>query len=425
MGLELKEVQEAVKGAVADAIKAHVEPLATQVKELGDTVTGLRNKTVEPPPAFVHGAGFKGSRIIAARKMASERDPHKGKGFGLVAIVRAQMLAKEQGGSVLDHLKHLGYDDVAQKVEANVKALGESTMAGGGALVPVEILSEVIELLYATAVMRGLSPRFVSLATGTAEIPKVTGGATASYTSENADVNATEPTTGVVVLSAKELVAIVAASNALLRDSSGAADAVIRDDIVMALGVREDLAFIRGDGTQNTPKGLRYLAASGNLITTGQGGSTPTQAEAMADLMNLIGKLQDAKVKPTPQSAAFIMSPRSARTLSQVKDTGTPYAFKDEIAQGRLLGYRLAISEQIPTNLSGSRTEIYFADMRHVFIGDAQELEVTFHPDATYVQGDQVRSGLARNQSAVRAISRHDIGLRHDAAVAVITDSKW
>jgi HK97 family phage major capsid protein len=48
-------------------------------------------------------------------------------------------------------------------------------------------------------------------------VPKITGGSTAGYVGENANITKTQPTTGQITLTFKKLAALVPISNDLLR----------------------------------------------------------------------------------------------------------------------------------------------------------------------------------------------------------------
>lgn len=425
-----QELQDIMKGAIDAAlapIKAQNDDLKAQMDALkgtkatnnaGGLVDGARG------PAVVIG----NKHAAARRKAAVEADRHKGKGFGMVAILRAQAETKERGGDVMHHLKSFGYDDVAEVLAEHTKALGESAVSSGGALVPVQYAQEYIELLRARAIVRQAGPRAVPLDTGTLSIPRQTGGATASYGPENTAITASQQTTGNIVLTAKKLTALTPLSNDLIRDTSGMADAMVRDDLVKQMALAEDLKFIRGDGTNSAPTGLLFQMNSGNKFNATQAGATATLAEVNADLQKLIGKLEDNKVPLDFERCVFKLAPRTRRFLMQLTDSVGRYFFAEEMATGRLLGYRFLVSQQIPTNLGSgtNESEFYFTHMDEVLLGDNLALELTVMPNGTYDSGGgTIVSGLSNDQTVVRAISKHDIALRHDVASACIQACKW
>ncbi|MGH5787132.1 phage major capsid protein, partial [Klebsiella pneumoniae] len=64
--------------------------------------------------------------------------------------------------------------------------------ASGGVLIPQNLHSEVIELLSDRTIVRKLGARPVPLPNGNMTLPRVAGGATASYTGENKDAKTSE-----------------------------------------------------------------------------------------------------------------------------------------------------------------------------------------------------------------------------------------
>src|SRR3990170_1647953 len=74
------------------------------------------------------------------------------------------------------------------------KALGEGTGSAGGYLVPEEYLGEVKDRITARAIVRRAGATVYPMATDTLNVPKVTGGATAYWIGENAQITASDET---------------------------------------------------------------------------------------------------------------------------------------------------------------------------------------------------------------------------------------
>lgn len=308
--------------------------------------------------------------------------------------------------------------DIAKKFYGEshpvLKALSSDLFGSGGALVQTEVSSEIIELLRPASVVRTLNPVIVPMDSGKLSLPKITGGATASYVAEGANASLTNPTTGDLNLSAKKLAALVVLSNDLIRRASVQSDMLFRDDAVAAIAQRSDLAFIRGDGASNTPMGLRYWAPSGNVTAT----AGTTLAQVTSDLSALILALRTGNVRMI--RPGWLMAPRTAEYIAWLRDGNGNLAFP-EMAQGRLRGYPVGISNQIPTNLSTNQSELYFADFADVVIGETTSVIVDASTEAAYYDGSAVQAAFSRDQTVIRAIVEHDLGMRHDASVAVKT----
>ena len=109
-------------------------------------------------------------------------------------------------------------------------------------------------------------------------LPAQTSAAQASYGPEDRRIPVSQPGTGALVASYKKEVGLVPISNDLMRFADPAIDAFVRDDLVKVMALREDLAFLIGDGTQDSPRGFLSFANAravatggtpGNWLTTG------------------------------------------------------------------------------------------------------------------------------------------------------------
>ncbi len=93
---------------------------------------------------------------------------------------------------------------------------------------------------------------------------------------EAAAITVSKPTFGQVVASFKKLTALVPVSNDMQRFADPAIDAYVRDDLVQVLARREDLAFIRGDGTVEQGNTLTIKNAKVDHSQDGSSWSTYT-----------------------------------------------------------------------------------------------------------------------------------------------------
>lgn len=302
--------------------------------------------------------------------------------------------------------------------ETLVKALGESTISGGGALVPDAFADQVIELLYARTVVRQSGAVTIPMPNGNLTLPRVASGSTASYVGENQNNTATEETFDQVKMSAKKLMVHVPVSNELLVDSSPAADRIVMNDMVKGAAVREDLAFIRGDGTQDTPTGIRNLS---NIQTTATAGTT--QAQVASDLAAAQLSLLSNNIPMT--RPGWLMAPRTMLYLQdELLDGNGNLVYKEMSERGTLKGFPFRWTTQIPINLGGGdESELYLADFDELLIGEAtvQNMTVEVFPGGTYWDGAALQSGIARDQTVFALRMRHDFTGRHSGVEAHVT----
>lgn len=305
------------------------------------------------------------------------------------------------------------------------KALSESDFAEGGAIVPDEYVAEVIDLLTAKAVVRSLGVQTAPMNSGSLTMPYLSSGSTASYVGENENITKSQQQFGQLQLSAKKLAALVPISNDLLRDASPSADTIVRNDMVRSMALREDLAFIRDDGTQNKPKGMRYWADAGNVFARTQSGVESTLAEITADLGKAVRLLEEANV--ALDRPGWIFTPRTKWHLMTIRDGNGNLVFEPEMRGGTLLTYPYRTTTQIPNNLgAGDESEVYFADFSGLLIGENTQLIIDVFAGGAYYDGAQVVSGISTDQTVIRAIARHDFGARYRGKeIVVITNVDW
>ena len=299
--------------------------------------------------------------------------------------------------------------------------------AAGGFLVPEDISSDFIELLRPASVVMAMQPLILPIPNGNLTMNRQTAGITASYVGEQQDILESSWAVGQVKLSAKKLTALTAISNDLLKFASTAADRMSRDDMVTSVALRTDLAFIRGAGTENSPRGMRFfhlgytaLAATNVLTMT----TTPTLVTVTSDLGRLELALKNADVPMI--RPGWLMAPRTEMFLMNLRDGNGNIAFP-EMANGKLRSKPYRITTQIPVNLgSGSDSELYLADFAQVIVGEAGGVEIAVSTEAAYKDASgTMQAAFSRDETIMRGIVQHDIGTRHLAAVAILTGVTW
>lgn len=378
-----------------DLIKATVSPLVAEA-------VGERMAKAGESPSWVPQLieGLQGGR-------EPQPEPTLAKGEGMALMLRALAGGKGDPERAAAFAKKAGMPDQV------VKALAATDPTSGGFLVPEQFATDYIELLYPASAVRALRATVIQVPTGVLRIPKLTSGASATYIAENSNITKSEPRFGQITLAFKKLAALVPISNDLLRFSSPGANTVVRDDVVRAMAKKEDLTFLRSDGSNGEPKGILNWANAANKFAAG----TTSLANATADLGKCIQLLMEADVPIT--RGGWVFTPRTWKYLSTVQTTTGMYAFRDEMMRGMLWGYPFRVTSQ------GTNTEVYFVDFADVVIGESTALRVDVSAEAAYHDGSAVVAAFSQDQTVVRVIAEHDLALRHDKAAAVITGVAW
>jgi HK97 family phage major capsid protein len=310
------------------------------------------------------------------------------------------------------------------------KALAEGTGSAGGFLVPVEVAAEVLTILRSRSAVMRMGPRIVPVEKEL-DVVSLASGATAAYVSENFPIPTSEQTFAEsVLLRPKELAALVPVSDRLLRDAADSPDVeeVVREDLAEVLGLRADLAFLRGTGTTE-PLGVRNASGLTAAPNLGANGAAPT----FDNLKDMVANLRAANAPF--ERPGWIFNPRTINTLEKVKDGQGRYladagllTFDRTGGGGTLLGFPFRTSTQIPINLTtGSSTdtsEIYFSsDWQECWIGENEELRIEISGEAAYTTdgGTTWISAFQNRQHLFRATWSHDLGLRRPSLFSVMT----
>jgi HK97 family phage major capsid protein len=311
------------------------------------------------------------------------------------------------------------------------RALNSGVTGEGGALIPQDFMADLIELLRASTAVRGSNPMEIGMPMGNITIPRLAGGATAAYQNELDDIAVSQERFDDVNLVAKKLTAMVPVSNDLIRRAPIGVEEVVRDDLVQTVARREDLAFLRGDGTDKGPIGMRHLALPANIITIAPMPATPAPGDQLTAILAAasaaILTLQNGMsrmLRPT-----WIMAPTMARFIATARDSVGGFYFKDEMAAGTFEGYPVKLTQQIPTNLVMSTytkaSEIYFVDMADFIIADTYNVVVDASDVAAYNDGVSMVSAFQRDQSLFRVIAEHDCNMRHLQSLVVLLVQDW
>ena len=390
-------VSSIVPGLVSASIKSAIEPMQAQQTAWMDRISRTHNDPDSEQDASRKGLGA--ARLVRALA-AGKGDPDRAKRWATKAL---DLIWKDNLG------------------DSVVKALAAGDLDAGGFMIKPEFAAGIIEFLYNKTVVRRAGPQILPMNAGTLTLPKQTGSATAYYVGENQAITKSQPAGGQIVMTSKKLAALVPISNDLLRfDAGDQADRFVRNDLVRRIAVREDLAFLRGDGTQNTPRGLRYWAAAGNI--TASAGTTSANIET--DVKVAINSLESNNVDI--REAVWFMAPRSKNHLINLRDTNGNLIYPSmRSSTPTLFDLPVFVTNNIPTNISTNQSELYLVNMMDVIIGESGGLQIEVDSGASYTDGSSLVSAFEKDQTVVRAIELHDLAVTHEQSIAVINAITW
>jgi HK97 family phage major capsid protein len=306
-----------------------------------------------------------------------------------------------------------------------IKALNTSVGSSGGFAVPPDFYDFIIPLLYARTTIRKAGAQTIPLPNGTLTVSQLTAGMSATWGLEGVQIPTSQQTFGQKSFVARKLTGMVPVTNDQMRYATSSFDARIRDDLVMQISLAEDIAGIRGDGTQAAPKGLKSFALSTEVITSNY---NYTLATVNSELFGLKNKLESANIPM--DKPGWLMAPRTKNYLESALNSYGQYIWKDEIIKGTLLGYPIYTTTQIPTNLTIASnplcSEVYFADFSQFAIGEARQLEIAVSLDGTYTDGNgAIQSAFQNDMMLIRAVLSEDFNMWHNEGVAFLQGVAW
>lgn len=298
-----------------------------------------------------------------------------------------------------------------------LRDLSVGTPSAGGFLKATEHMDmDFIELLRNRMMVTNLGARVLTGLVGDISFPKQTGSASAQWITEGNNVTESNAVFGQVLMQPGTVAARQDMTRKLLLQSSPDVEDLVRDDLNMVLALALDLAAIAGSGTGAEPLGI--LGTSGvGLVPIGTNGGAPTWPH----IVNL--ETEVAVDNADVGSLAYLTNARVRGKLKQTEKfatAGQPVWERGDPGDptgGAVNGYRGAVSNQVPSNLTkGSGTNlsaIIFGNFRDLMIGEWGELEITADP---YALGDS--GGLV-----LRAFLDADVAVRHPESFAIVNDA--
>lgn len=331
-----------------------------------------------------------------SRAHASRNEP----GMLVAEYVSWMTRARGNASEAYRMAKQAGASPVMQR------ALGESVFSTGGAVVPLNIQADFIELLYANSVYLKAGPVRLTVQNGNLVLPKMVAGATANWLGESQNIIPSQQQFGQVRIDLRQLAVITPVSNMFLRDAGIQALEMIRKDLAQAAAITIDAAALRSLGTQYAPTGLRGWVPTSNTFQS-SGGTVPL---ITADIMTALRMLEDAMIQMG--KVTIFSSPRTKYGLMSLRDGLNNPVWAEELGRGSWYGAQYFSTQNIPNNVGtgGNKSEIYVVDMsQQIFAEDPAGVRIDVADGPAYFDGSAVVSGFSRDESAVRLIQRCDI----------------
>ena len=393
---------------LANFDKAHVELKDNQAKLARQR---LAQDTAIETATPVIGNGFGSGPAIHTKAPLKDYPGAK--------VARLAMSIAAAKGNLADARlfaeNEIGDKDVAMAVTTAANS--------GGSLVPENWASEVIELLTPRTLVRKMGARSVPLPNGSLTIPRQSGGATSQYKGETEKGSVSESKFGDLKMQAKEQISLVAMSNKLIGHAGYRIEQLVLNDMINATAQTQDRAFIRGDGTGDTPTGIRKTAIDAGRVIAFSGSLIATNIdEYLGALMLGLEESNSNMIMP-----GWMLPPRTARYLKDLKDANGRFQYP-EMKDGFLKGLPFDTTTNIPADLGvdSNESEIYLVDFNDVLIGETDTWSIDISKETAYMDSNgDLQLTFQQNMSLLRLVTENDIGFRHLEGLIVGTGVKF
>ena len=297
---------------------------------------------------------------------------------------------------------NLGGNEFFIPAEFGTRDLEAGVDAEGGYSVATEV-GGLIEKLDAQLVTASLGATRLTGLRGNVSLPKITGGATASWVDEEGTVSASAQTFGQLALSPKRLSVRTIYSDQLVNQSSLSVENIVRDDLIKREALALDLAALDGTGASNQPTGVTQTSGIDGSVTFGG-------AATYEDYVNLWKAI--AADNAVLDNLAYVTSSASiAKGLTIPKVASTSGMIINEAPGG---GFSCMGMPVVMFNQAFDTANIVlFGNWSELVIASWGSRRVTVDP----------YSAAADGKIAVTTTAFHDIGLKHAESFSVSTDS--
>lgn len=305
---------------------------------------------------------------------------------------------------------------------------GSNTRVGdqGGVLVEQFISGIMVELLRSLAVVRGLPGIMtVQSPSGLWSMSKQLSGSAAGYIAEGQPATFSHATWGLITFVSKKLAGLTRWTYEMTTRPAQDFVAMAMKDLMEAMALAEDRAFLRSDGSGDEPRGLiwQMAAAQKMTVTSGWGAATNSAKIALVrkDRNRLLGALEDNEINDDG-TLAYITAPIVRRYLGSLATDLSTTVFPEVEASSRWGAAALRATTSMPKNLAGDTAELLLIRASDVII--AQESDVRTKVSDSFTDGNG-KTMADFDAVGVELIAMHDLGVRRDTSLAMLTDVPW
>lgn len=365
-------------------IDARLDVIASEVETLEKLQARASEKVASAP---VYGAASTSEKSERA-KMAAQYSFKRA--IEQATTGRRDGVEFEMHKEAADEFQRAGVSVSAHSVllpsdvfKRDMTATGGTSGSEGGVNVQTSV-GGIIDVLLPATVLNGLGiTRFDNL-TGNLDLPTASTQPAAGWNTENGTATEKSPAFSKISFSPKRLAAYIQVSNQLLRQSSNSIDAYVRQYLINAMAQELEKAAIKGGGS-NEPTGI-IGNSNVNVIYAGGATSNSTNANGAAavwaDVVNAMKSVENNNA----MGQAYLTNPlvKAALQITGRQASGVEGNFILQSGAGELNGYPLAVTTNVPSNLSkgtsSTLSAMIFGDFSKLAVASWGGMELTVDP---------------------------------------------
>jgi HK97 family phage major capsid protein len=256
----------------------------------------------------------------------------------------------------------------------DVKAtIAEGSISAGGAVVPIQQIPEIIDILRNSAQVLNAGARVLPLTSKSATIPKLLTEPTAAWRSESGAVAASDATFSQITLTPRSLSVEIKVSREWMMDQDRGA-ALIQFAIMQSMGIQLDAAALFGTGVAPQPLGLKaQLATASRVLSMGANGA---KLSAQGYYKNLVVAAQRI-AQANDVATGAIMSARSMYDIGGFVDSSGQPLQAPKILTDRVPFYESnSVSDALTQGTATNASDIYIGNWSKLIWGLREDVSI-------------------------------------------------
>ena len=298
----------------------------------------------------------------------------------------------------------------------------------GGNLVATDLMAdEFIEYLRNNSVMLSLGVRSMPGLVGNVAIPRRSGVASTYYLStQTTAITQSESTFDQITMSPKNLAALSKYSRQTLLQGTPGIEELVRRDLTDGINLGIDLGILNGSGSSGQPTGIMQTSGIGSVAIGTNGGAITL--EKVVDLETEV-MIDNGAVNR--DSVAYVTNAKVMGALKKLRAGGSTtgdgsFLYNADLqaigrgaTPGTLNGYGIAVTNQVPSNLTkGTSSGVCSA----LLMGDFSQAMVGFWGNGLEITVGEDADDFSKALTSVRGIVTYDVAVRHAESFAAILD---